>query len=76
MKNMPFFTLYKKEIMDLLRDKKTIIVMILIPLFLYPTMMIGSLLITTGLTKEAVEKEKGLYEENLAALVNGYIRML
>ena len=26
--------------------------------------------------KEAVENEKGLYEENLAALVNGYIRML
>ena len=26
--------------------------------------------------KEAVEKEKGLYEENLAALVNKYIRML
>ena len=57
MKNLPFFTLYKKEIMDLLRDKKTIIVMILIPLFLYPTMMVGSLLITTGLTREAVEKE-------------------
>ena len=26
--------------------------------------------------KEAVEKEKGLYEENLAAIVNGFIRML
>ena len=26
--------------------------------------------------KETVEKEKALYEENLAALVNGYIRML
>ena len=26
--------------------------------------------------KEAVEKAKGLYEENLAALVNKYIRML
>ena len=26
--------------------------------------------------KEAVEKEKGFYEENLAALMNSYIRML
>jgi hypothetical protein len=26
--------------------------------------------------KEAVEKEKEMYEENLAALVNGFIRML
>ncbi|MBR6094162.1 MAG: CPBP family intramembrane metalloprotease [Lachnospiraceae bacterium] len=57
MKNKPFFTLYKKEIMDLLRDKKTIIIMILVPLFLYPTMMIASLLITTGIAKESIEKE-------------------
>ena len=26
--------------------------------------------------KEAVEKEKGLYEENLAELINKYIRVL
>ena len=35
--------LYKKEILDILRDKKTVIVMILIPLILYPLLMFGSM---------------------------------
>ena len=57
MKRKPVLTLYKKEIMDLLRDKKTIIVMILIPIFLYPAMMLGSLLVMQGIVKESESKE-------------------
>ena len=57
MRIKPMFTLYKKEIMDLLRDKKTIIVMILVPILLYPTMMLISLFIMQGIAKDSVEKE-------------------
>ena len=51
------FTLYKKEMLDLLRDKKTIIVMILVPVFLYPVMMIISLFVMQGVAKETASKE-------------------
>ncbi len=57
MKRTPVLTLYKKEIMDLLRDKKTIIIMILIPIFLYPAMMLGSLIVMQGIMKESESRE-------------------
>lgn len=34
-------TLVKKEIMDILRDKKTLIIMVVVPLLLYPMIIIG-----------------------------------
>ena len=33
--------LYKKEILDVLRDKKTIIMMVIVPLLIYPLMFVG-----------------------------------
>ncbi|MBR3040854.1 MAG: CPBP family intramembrane metalloprotease [Lachnospiraceae bacterium] len=57
MRMKPMMILYKKEIMDLLRDKKTIIAMILIPLLLYPSMMLLSLLMMQGMAKQSAEKE-------------------
>lgn len=60
MKRTPVLTLYKKEIMDLLRDKKTIIVMILVPIFLYPAMMLGSVFVLQGIVKESESKEYNL----------------
>ena len=51
------FTLYKKEILDLLRDKKTLIVMILVPILLYPTMMLLSLLVMKGIATDSAERE-------------------
>lgn len=39
--------LYKKEIMDILRDKKTLLMMIVVPLVLYPLIFIGSMTLTT-----------------------------
>ena len=57
MKTKPVLTLYKKEIMDLLRDKKTIIVMILIPIFLYPTMLVISLFVLQGVQRETQSRE-------------------
>ena len=36
-----FLTILKKELLDLLRDKKTVVMGILLPIILYPIMMIG-----------------------------------
>ena len=33
---------YKKEIIDVLRDKRTLVIMILLPLILYPLIMLAS----------------------------------
>ena len=35
--------LYKKEILDVLRDKKTIIMMVIVPLLIYPLMFVGGM---------------------------------
>jgi len=44
---MPFrhrvHTIYKKELVDILRDRRTLIAMILVPIVLYPLLMLGSI---------------------------------
>ncbi len=50
------FSLYKKEMLDIFRDKKTILIMILVPLFLYPGMMLGMMLIMNGVTQDSMDK--------------------
>lgn len=50
------FSLYKKEMLDIFRDKKTMIIMVLVPLFLYPCMMLGMMLIMNSISKESLEK--------------------
>ena len=49
-------TLIKKEIMDILRDKKTLIIMVVVPLLLYPTIMIGMTLIMSMVVQSQEEK--------------------
>lgn len=48
--------LYKKELTDIFRDKKTIIIMVLIPLILYPLLSLGGLFFSTKLLTETTEK--------------------
>ncbi|MCM1272288.1 MAG: ABC transporter permease [Clostridium sp.] len=43
-------SLYKKEMLDVLRDKKTVVMMLVVPLVLYPLVMICSLFVMTGIT--------------------------
>ena len=38
-------TLVRKEILDILRDKKTLIIMVAVPILLYPAMIIGMVMI-------------------------------
>ncbi|MCD8338314.1 MAG: ABC transporter permease subunit [Lachnospiraceae bacterium] len=46
-------TLVRKEILDILRDKKTLVMMIVVPVLLYPLLLIGlSLLMTSMMTQE------------------------
>lgn len=45
--------LVRKEILDILRDKKTLVMMIVVPVLLYPLLLIGlSLLMTSMMTQE------------------------
>lgn len=49
-------TLVKKEIMDILRDKKTLIIMVAVPLLLYPVVIIGMTFVLSMMMQSEVEK--------------------
>lgn len=49
--------LVKKEMTEILRDKKTLIIMVLMPLLLYPSLLIGISLGATMLMESQEEKE-------------------
>lgn len=57
MKTNKVKAIYKKEIMDLLRDKKTLIMMVVVPLILYPLIMIVALLVSSAVASNMQEKE-------------------
>lgn len=50
MKTSKIKSIYKKEMLDLFRDKKTLIMMVLVPLLLYPLIMIVALLVSSAVT--------------------------
>lgn len=56
-KRLIFFSLYKKELLEIFRDKKTVLIMILIPLIVYPGMILGSLLLTSFLMNQSTVNE-------------------
>ena len=49
-------SLYKKEILDIFRDKKTIIIMLVVPLLLYPAIFFFAAQISVSIMTEAQEK--------------------
>ena len=51
MKTSKIKSIYKKEMLDLFRDKKTLIMMVLVPLLLYPLIMLVALLVSTAVTE-------------------------
>ncbi len=57
MKFMKMKAIYKKEILDLLRDKKTMIMMVLVPLLLYPLLMVAGLLLSSKITTQVQTSE-------------------
>ena len=56
MSKKTIFSLYKKEMLDIFRDKKTMLIMILVPLFLYPGMMLATMLVMNGITQDSMDK--------------------
>ncbi len=56
MKTLIIKTLLKKELTDIFRDTKTIIIMIIVPTVLYPLIFMGSLLLTSSMMKESTVK--------------------
>lgn len=49
MKTSKIKSIYKKEMLDLLRDKKTLIMMVLVPLLLYPLIMVVAMLVSSAI---------------------------
>lgn len=49
--------IYKKEMMDLIRDKKTLILMLVVPLVIYPLIMMGSLLMGSAIASSLQSDE-------------------
>ncbi|MBQ7066628.1 MAG: CPBP family intramembrane metalloprotease [Lachnospiraceae bacterium] len=52
-------SLFKRELTDIFRDRKTLIMMVLVPLLLYPLLIVGMTLITSAVASDQEEK---LYE--------------
>ncbi len=48
--------LFKREIRDILRDKKTMIMMVLLPLVLYPLLIVGVALLSSAIMQSQEEK--------------------
>lgn len=48
-------SLYKKEMLDILRDKKTVLIMILIPIVLYPLLFLGGTYAATAILSSQQE---------------------
>ncbi len=64
-------TLYKKELLDVLRDKKTVIMMVLVPIILYPLLIIISLQVMSRISVSMSEKTyviaAGSYDNRILA---------
>ena len=50
------WTLFKKEIKDIFRDTKTIVITLMVPLVLYPLVFLGSMLLMSSMMKESTVK--------------------
>ena len=53
----PVMAVVRKELLDTLRDRRTLIAMILVPLLLFPLLMIGTARITGSRAQEARDKQ-------------------
>ncbi|MCR4691066.1 MAG: ABC transporter permease [Lachnospiraceae bacterium] len=53
--------LYKRELLDIFRDKKTVVMMVALPILLYPALIIAMVLIINAVTASQAEKEYTVY---------------
>ncbi len=70
-------TLYKKEILDVIRDKKTIVTMVVLPILLYPLLFLVIMQIVSLVMQEQEESTYYIAYENVSAqhreLLNDWI---
>lgn len=59
-------TLYKKEIMDVLRDKKTILTMVVLPVILYPLLFLVIMQVFTIIEQSKQERTYNIAYSNVA----------
>lgn len=45
-------SLYKKEMLDVLRDKKTVLMMIVVPIIIYPLLLVVGMQLMTGISRD------------------------
>lgn len=50
------YALYKKEMKDIFRDKKTLLMMIMIPIILYPLLLVGMVVLLNNIQENNIEK--------------------
>lgn len=60
--------LFKRELTDILRDKKTLVMMIVVPIILYPLLIVGMTLLMSSIMSSQTEKTYQVAFENDAAL--------
>ncbi|MBO4337247.1 MAG: ABC transporter permease [Lachnospiraceae bacterium] len=56
MRKETVFALFKRELLDIFRDKKTVAMMIVLPLLLYPTLIIGMVFVVNKISSSQEEK--------------------
>ena len=77
MKTSKVFALFKREMLDVIRDKKTVVMMVLIPVILYPLMIVGMVLIMNAIVSDTEEStyriafdDVFISDENLTTVKN------
>jgi sodium transport system permease protein len=58
------FTIYKKEMLDILRDKRTVVSAIVVPIILYPLIMIGVSSIMSRQEQKLQDQSATIYVDN------------
>ena len=83
MKPSKVFALFKREMLDVIRDKKTIVMMVLIPVLLYPLMIIGMALLMNAIVSNTEEttyrvafEEEFFTDENLITVKDELVAIL
>lgn len=71
MKTKAFKLLLKKELLDVFRDKKAIIMMVLVPILLYPLIFFGSMAVMTMIQSNM---EEGEYKVAIVASDDGALK--
>ena len=56
--------LFKRELTDILRDKKTLIMMLVVPIIIYPLLIVGMTLLMSSIMSSQAEKTYLIAFEN------------